>query len=204
MALKQKDDFAGAEKALRTAIQLDPSLPDAHYTLGVVLWQTGRAPEAIECFRAAADRKPDYAEAHYMAGTILKQQRNCRDAIVEFRKTIGYQPDLAEAWLSLGQCLRQASDPAADAALAKAAELNKRKADSQAATFAFNAGLEKLKANDLAGAIERFREAVRLAPTMANAHRQLALALENTGNKEEARTHFAEARRLAARSDRKN
>jgi Flp pilus assembly protein TadD len=124
---------------------------------------------------------------------------------VEFRKTIEHQPESAEAWLSLGQCLRQSADTSgAEAALAKAAELNKRKANAQSAAFAFNAGMEKLKADNLLAAIEHFREAVRLAPDLANAHRQLALALEKTGKKEEAKTHFAEARRLGSRTSRKN
>ena len=48
VALKQKDDFAGAEEALRRAMALDPAgaLPEAPYTLGIVLWQTGRAAES--------------------------------------------------------------------------------------------------------------------------------------------------------------
>ena len=53
---------------------LDPTLPDPPFTLGVVLWQTGRADEALQQFRAALARKPDDADALYMIGTVLKQQ----------------------------------------------------------------------------------------------------------------------------------
>ena len=80
---------------------------------------------------------------------------------------------------------------------AEAERLNKRKADEQAAIFAVNAGLQKLKRNDLAGAISKFREAVRLAPESPQAHYQLALALRSSGEKEDAQLHFQEARRLA-------
>ncbi len=41
--------------------------------------------------------------------------------------------------------------------------------------------MKKLEAQDIAGAIERFREAIRLAPENARAHYQLALALRRTG-----------------------
>jgi Flp pilus assembly protein TadD len=58
-------------------------------------------------------------------------------------------------------------------------------------------GVQKLKAGVYPGAIERFREAVRLAAENPQAHYQLALALRHTGARAEARVHFAEARRLA-------
>ncbi len=49
----------------------------------------------------------------------------------------------------------------------------------------------------LPGAIERFREAVRLSPDNAQARYQLALALQRTGARAEAQAQFAEAQRLA-------
>jgi Flp pilus assembly protein TadD len=57
--------------------------------------------------------------------------------------------------------------------------------------------MNRLKTNDLAGAIDQFREAVRLAPDNPQAHYQLALALRRKGAVAEARTHFDEAKRLA-------
>jgi Flp pilus assembly protein TadD len=133
-----------------------------------------------------------------MLGTVLRQQGLTEEALAEFRATIKYNPTSAEAHLSVGQMLRQSGDRAgAAAAFEEAERLNKRKADAQASTFAVGVGLEKLKAGDLPGAIERFREAVRLAPENPQAHYQLGLALHRTGERAEAQTHFAEARRLA-------
>ena len=63
--------------------------------------------------------------------------------------------------------------------------------------FAVNAGVELLKRQDVAAAIVRFREAIRLAPNNAQAHFQLALALQRSGHRVEARTEFEAARRLA-------
>jgi Flp pilus assembly protein TadD len=60
-----------------------------------------------------------------------------------------------------------------------------------------SAGLKKLAAKDLAGAIASFREAVRLNPEHVQAQYQLGLALQKTGAVAEARKHLAEARRLA-------
>ena len=135
-------------------------MPEAPFTLGVVLWQTGRADEAAEQFRNALARKPDYAEAHYMLGTVLKQQGALSQAVSSFRESLKFQPNSAEAHRSLGQTLKQLGQhDAAEAELAEADRLNQRTADAQASTFAVSVGVQKLKAGDRAGAIERFREA---------------------------------------------
>ena len=52
-----------------------------------------------------------------------------------------------------------------------------------------------LAANDTAGAIERFREAILLAPE--NARADYHWRFSGRGNEREARAHFAEAQRLA-------
>ena len=108
------------------------------------------------------------------------------------------QPRSAEAHLGIGQILRQRGDAAGSAAaFAEADRLRQLKADDQAATFAVSAGMSKLAARDLPGAIASFREAVRLAPEHAQAQYQLGLALQKAGAVAEARKHLAEARRLA-------
>ena len=198
MALKQKDDFEGAENALRRAVALDASLPEPPYTLAVVLWQTGRPEDAVPLLRTAVARKPDYADAHYVLGTVLKQLGRSDEALSEFRETIRHQPSSAEAHLSLGQLLQQKKlTSEAAAAFAEAQRLTRMKADAQAATFAVGVGLKRMKDKDTAGAIERFREAVRLAPDYPEAHYQLALALQASGARTEAQRQFAEAHRLA-------
>jgi tetratricopeptide (TPR) repeat protein len=162
------------------------------------LWQTGRADEAAAAFQRALAARPGYAEAHYMLGTVLKQRGKADEALAELRETVRLQPRSAEAHLSIGQILRQRGDAAgAAAALAEADRLRKLTGDDQAATFAVSAGLKKLAAKDLTGAIASFREAVRLAPEQAQAQYQLGLALQKAGAVAEARKHLAEARRLA-------
>jgi Flp pilus assembly protein TadD len=198
LALKQKDDFAGAETSLRRAVELDPALPDPPYTLGVVLWQTGRLDEAATAFREATARRPGYADAHFMLGTVLQQQGDAKGAEDAFRRAIQIAPDSAEAHLSLAQVLRRGNAAeAASAELREAERLRQKKADQQAATFAIDLGKRRLASHDLAGATESFREAVRLAPDDPQAHLHLARALETQGHKDEARTHREEAYRLA-------
>jgi Flp pilus assembly protein TadD len=134
-----------------------------------------------------------------MLGTVLRQQGRTDEALAELRETVRLQPRSAEAQLSIGQMLRQRGNAAgAAAAFAEAERLNALKANDQAATFAVSAGLKKLAAKDLPGAIASFREAVRLAPEHAQAQYQLGLALQKVGQTVEARRYLAEARRLAS------
>src|SRR6185295_5040965 len=138
------------------------------------------------------------AEAHYMLGTIFKQRGDVDAALEELRQMIRLNPASAEAHTSLGQVLSALHDPSgAAASLAEAERLNKLKADAQAAVFAVNAGLERMKRDEVSAAIARFREAVRLAPDNAQAHYQLAIALRRTGALEESRREFQIARRLS-------
>jgi tetratricopeptide (TPR) repeat protein len=183
---------------LRHAARLDPPLPEAPFTLGVVLWQTGRADQAVPQFLEALARKNDFADAHYMLGTILRQEGDLSAAVSRFQVAIKYRPTSAEAHRSLGQTLKQQGQhQAALASLAEADRLDRKTADAQASTFAVSVGVQKKSAGDYAGAIERFRAAVRLAPDNPQAHYQLGLALRQTGAPDEARAHLAEAQRLA-------
>ena len=129
-----------------------------------------------------------------MLGTVLKQLGDAEGALREFCKTIALQPQSPEAYLSLGQLLQaRGNTTEARTALEEAGRLRQRKADAQAAAFAVSVGLKKQGDGDLAGAVERFREAVRLAPDSADAHYRLAL--RKRGAAAEAKRHFDEARR---------
>src|SRR5260370_20386786 len=119
----------------------------------------------------------------------------------QFRTRIRRDPESGAAQASLAEALQATHDAAGGAAaLAEAERLNKVKADGQAAVFAVNAGLESLKRHEVAAAIARFREAVRLAPGNAQAHLQLALALRRSGALGESRRELEAARRLAPHS----
>ena len=202
-ALKQQDNFADAEQALRQSIRLRTDLPESHFTLGVVLWQTRHLEDAAASFREALAERPAYAEAHYMLGTVLRQLGQTDEAFAEFQRTLELDSDSAEAWLSIGQILQRRQDkPGSEKAFAEAARLRQKKADQQAATFAISTGMKQLAAGDVAGAVVQLKEAVRLDAQNAQAQYQLGRALQRSGETGQAKLAFDEARRLlAARSD---
>ena len=107
-------------------------------------------------------------------------------------------PESAEVQLSLGQLLRQRGDESgAAAAFDEARRLSARKTAVQASVFAVGVGRERAKAGERDAAIEKFREAIALAPDNHDAHYALALALSESGDGEGAARALAEARRLA-------
>src|SRR6267143_6737045 len=179
---------------------LDPKLADAHYSLGVTLWQSGDFPAATEQLRLAIQNQPDYAEAYYTLGTVLKQMDKLPQAADALRQAIRLQPDFAGAHTTLAAVLRQLGDTRGAAAESKAgAEIGKEKTNQQAATFATNSGHRLLAVGDLDGAISQFRAAIAAMPTFASAHYQLGLALTQKGEKEEAAKEFQKAAELDPR-----
>ncbi len=79
-----KEAMSKAERAAKDALELDPTLPEAHTSLATVNlkyywnWQ-----EAEAHFRQAIALKPDYAPAHYGYANLLIITRRANEAVVE-------------------------------------------------------------------------------------------------------------------------
>jgi Flp pilus assembly protein TadD len=66
-----------------------------------------------------------------------------------------------------------------------------------AVTAQLDRGNTLFGAGDWAGAEKAFRDTIAAQPTFAEAHYNLAVALERAGNKAEAKKHYLEAANLA-------
>ena len=51
---------------------VDPGIPEAHYTLGLVYWQAGDFDQTAVEMRLAIALRPDYAEAYVTLGQALR------------------------------------------------------------------------------------------------------------------------------------
>jgi Flp pilus assembly protein TadD len=130
----------------------------------------------------------------------MQQQGNFAGAVVALRQALLYAPNAPEIHNALGSALRQTGDTeSARVEFQEAARLNKLKSDQQAAMFATNTGLAKLKEGKLDEAIETFQRAVQLDPTNAQAFYNLARALQKKGQREAARSAEQKARELDPR-----
>jgi superkiller protein 3 len=168
--------------------------------LGVIFMQQSKLEDAAAALRRAIEVKPDYPEAHFALGTVMQQQGNFAGAVAALRQALVYAPNAPEIHNSLGNALQKTGDvESARAEFQEAARLNKIKSNQQAAMFAMNTGLAKLKEGKLDEAIEGFQKAVELDPINAQAYYNLAKAFQKKGQTEAARIAEQKARELDPR-----
>jgi len=81
LGYKQPPDSAGAEKAAREAIRLQPSMFQAHYHLGRALMQQKRFPEAIAALEQAKSISPSSGTANFGLAQVYIAQGDYDRAI---------------------------------------------------------------------------------------------------------------------------
>jgi TolB-like protein/DNA-binding winged helix-turn-helix (wHTH) protein len=86
-------DWPGAEVEIKRAIQLNPSLAEAHHLYDYILSVTNRFPEAIEQEKIAQQLDP--FNRPWAMGRQLYRQRKFDEAIQELRSQIAIQPQVA-------------------------------------------------------------------------------------------------------------
>jgi tetratricopeptide (TPR) repeat protein len=99
-----------AEEALRASLQHDPSSADAHYYLGVALYQQRRLPEAITCLERATELDFAYAPAYREWGRCAAVLGNRAEATERLRKALQYMPQDSQAHRLLGELLGASGD----------------------------------------------------------------------------------------------
>lgn len=58
-------DFENAISRLKSSIDLDPTIFETHYNLGIAYTQSEKFPEAVETFQNAIKLKPNFADTYY-------------------------------------------------------------------------------------------------------------------------------------------
>lgn len=74
-----KGDYDNAINRLKSSVDLDPTIFETHYNLGIAYTQAERYPEAVETFQKAIKLKPDFADAYY---SLAVAQENYAQGIV--------------------------------------------------------------------------------------------------------------------------
>jgi TolB-like protein/Flp pilus assembly protein TadD len=103
-------DFAGAEKSLRHAVQLNPNSAEGQFVLGSCLPCVGQLDDAIAAMRKALTLDPLSGHFSRWLGRFLLYSGANDAAIIQSRKTIEVDPghfqvylDIGAAYLALGQ-----------------------------------------------------------------------------------------------------
>ena len=179
LALRLAGDFAGAEQQIRAVIAADPDDGLARRALALLLRTKGDLPAAATELRAAVAALPDDAQAHHLLGSVLLKLDDAAAGLEQLKRAIALDPSLVEARVTLAQALARAGRRAEAREQQDAVQrINDEKAALGRAMLLVDSATDVLKRARPADAVPLLREAVALAPALAEAHFQLAIALK--------------------------
>ena len=91
-ALARQGKLVDAAMHLRTAVELQPDYPDAHYNLATTLAQQGDAREAIGEFRRTLELRPADAEAHTSLANLLVREGFISEGMAQYEAALQWTP----------------------------------------------------------------------------------------------------------------
>ena len=212
----QARDYAVAAGAWRSLIELLPDMPEARSNLGLAYHLQGKYDLAIDQFRAALRQNPQLLAAKVFLGIdyYLTSQPDRAIEQLEGARSLDRSNVLARKWLAMSydQVGRYADavaelracrllDPGdnelvfhlgrAFRKVATQAFLSVRSAGLDSPWLFFLRGKEFARQGDPRRALDEFRHAARLDPSLAGLRHQIASALEREGRVRDAAREYA-------------
>jgi tetratricopeptide (TPR) repeat protein len=99
-----------AREAAEKALSLDDTLAETHTSMGGVLTEEGKYPEAEEHFNRAIELNPNYLLAYHWSGLNFERSRRFQDSIDRYQQALKLDPmsppisgNLALDYLDLGE-----------------------------------------------------------------------------------------------------
>jgi len=171
----------------------------ATFDEGVALSQAGKDDEAIAKFNEVIGAIETCGECYVNIGAIYARQKNFDEAEKAFKMAIEQNPNLPDAYNGLANIYN--SQRKFDEAAEASAEAQKLLAQSGAgggdASSIFNQGIILWNSGKIAEAKSQFAEAIKIDPSLAEAHYWLGMANVNEGKLPEAVTEFEKYLELA-------
>lgn len=99
-------DFAGAERELKRALELNPNYATAHQWYGEVLTYLGRFDESFAAFRRALEIEPLSLPINWDYGRCLYMGRKYDESLTQLKKTIELDGGFARAHRTLAELYR--------------------------------------------------------------------------------------------------
>lgn len=182
---------ADAEAAFREAVRLDPTLPDAHLDLGLVLGREGKYDDAIASIRQALTLDPNLPSAHMFLGIFLHQSNRNDEARTALQQEIAANPKNPEAltWLGMVELATGHPERAVDP-FDRAAELT----PDDLNLLEFRGRAHRMVAHD------SYARMARIDPNSWHVHRVQAELYSDEGRHPEAITEYQAAIKLEPRN----
>lgn len=184
-----------AVEDFKKAIELDPKLADAHFSLGIAYHEMEMPEQATAEFAKTAELDPNNVKAHiYLAQDYAAAGEN-QKVIKHLSKAAELDGSNAEVLRALGAMqLKHGGNSgvkAAQKALAKAVKLKPDDAEILM-NYAYTLYLDRL----FSEAIDKFKKAIAIQPNYPEAHYNLALAYKATEKYQLARQHWEQVMEL--------
>jgi tetratricopeptide (TPR) repeat protein len=186
LALGRVED---ASSALERCVELDPQRPRAHFQLATALASSGQVDRALDEFAREIETDPEPAVkilAHLNRSMLLQQKKRWQDAGGELEAVLQLDPGRTEVYGDLATLYIQAGET--DAAVG-ALERGKEAGFASAPHY-YSLGARLYNSKMYDDAVTMLNEALVADPTMAEAERSLAAALEQLGRESEALEHL--------------
>jgi tetratricopeptide (TPR) repeat protein len=103
----QKRDFDRALFEFKRSVELDDSMPEGYFNLGLVYWNRRDYEHARPLFQTALARKPEWADARCMLARVYLQQQLGIKAVEHLNEILKTEPSYADAYYELGRYYRQ-------------------------------------------------------------------------------------------------
>jgi predicted O-linked N-acetylglucosamine transferase (SPINDLY family) len=189
LALLAAQDYAKAETAFRTALNLGASHGLLYMRLGLALGPQGKRAEALGALRTAADRSSDDPDVHLNLGNALAESGQTEQAAACYRKVLALQPNHVNAYFNLGTLYQRAGQLDAAATAFRSALTH---APGHAESHN-NLGLVYAQQGRTDDAIACYRRALELDPRQIHAHNNLGNALMTLGRRDDAVACYEQA-----------
>jgi tetratricopeptide (TPR) repeat protein len=208
---KDRNQFKDVLREADAAIKIDPSVAEAHNLRGIALEELGRESEAIEAYRQALSLNPNFKEArdnlsdleaslYLEQGFKHKEVNKYEDVLTEADAAIKIDPSVAEAHNLRGIALEELGrESEAIEAYRQALSLNpnfkeaKDNLSDLETRFHLEQAYSYKEANKLEDVLREADAAIKIDPSVAEAHNLRGIALEELGRETEAIKAYQQA-----------
>ncbi|CAO3363849.1 tetratricopeptide repeat protein [Azospirillum palustre] len=176
-----------AEALFRRALSHRPLLPEILGNHASLLARLGRDAEALEQAEQAVALRPRLTGTLHLIGTLHHRAGQPESAIAAFHRVLAVDPGHLDTRLRLADSLRVAGHWEEAAGVCRDGLARIANPDDPARTpLLANLGAALQTGRDAAGALEAYREALRLSPDLPEIHNNLARLHQETGNPDAA------------------